>query len=141
TYDLDGTASQDTAVAALPNGTSMDRTDVDFGYVGAGSIGTTVWYNADKNGAQSANEPGISGVAVSLSGTSTIPGLGSITASQTTDGSGKYTFKNLPPGNYTVSVAPPGGLAETYDLDGTASSNTATGSLAAGQNRTDFDFG
>ena len=40
-----------------------------------------------------------------------------------------------------VASSLPAGFVETYDLDGVATANQATFSLAAGQNRTDVDFG
>ena len=52
--------------------------------------------------------------------------------------------RNLNAGTYTVKVVAsslPAGLTPTYDLDGVATPNTATLSLAAGANRTDVDFG
>ena len=65
-------------------------------------------------------------------------------ATATTSGDGGYTFNNLAGGNYTVRVVAsslPEGVAETYDLDGVASSDQATFTLSAVQHRTDVDFG
>jgi hypothetical protein len=45
TFDLDGIASANTTAISLKAG--QTRTDVDFGYVGSGSIGDLVWLDAN----------------------------------------------------------------------------------------------
>jgi hypothetical protein len=138
TYDLDGTGTAHAATITLPNGAS--RTDVDFGYKGNASLGDRVWYDTDGDGVQDAGEPGLGGTTVEL-----LNSGGTVIATRTTDANGLYTFTNLPAGSYTVRVVastlPVGGLAPTYDLDGTGTPHTATVALAAGANRTDVDFG
>ena len=42
-----------------------------------------------------------------------------------TDAAGGYLFTNLPAGAYTVSVTPPPGFMQTYDLDGLGTPNAA----------------
>jgi hypothetical protein len=120
----------------------------DFGYKASGSLGDTVWYDANSNGLQDAGEPGINGVTVYLAGDMDNDGIAEIklTATTTTTAglSGQYLFDNLPVGSFTVTVDPstlPGGMVETYDVDGLGTLNTATVTLSAGQNRTDVDFG
>src|SRR5205085_232205 len=57
---------------------------------------------------------------------------------------GHSTFCNLLGGNYSVRVdaaSLPAGATPTYDLDGIATANVASFSLAAGATRTDVDFG
>jgi LPXTG-site transpeptidase (sortase) family protein len=62
--------------------------------------------------------------------------------SDLTDASGLYAITGLPAGTYDVRVAnPPAGYLQTYDLDGTGTSNEATVTVTAGQTRTDVDFG
>ena len=135
TFDLDGVASANQATFSLAAG--QNRTDVDFGYRYNGSVGDRVWLDSNGNGAQDAGEAGINGATVEL-----LDGANNVVASTTTSGDGNYTFNNLAPGSYTVRVSGlPAGVAATYDLDGVASANQATFSLAAGQNRTDVDFG
>ncbi|MFL6236334.1 MAG: SdrD B-like domain-containing protein, partial [Thermoanaerobaculia bacterium] len=137
TYDLDGIATANVASFLLDAGAS--RSDVDFGYRYTGSIGDRVWIDTNANGAQDAGETGINGVTVEL-----LDGAGNVVATATTSGDGNYTFSNLAGGTYTVRVVAsslPPGVAETYDLDGIASANQATFTLAAGANRTDVDFG
>ncbi|MCC6612838.1 MAG: isopeptide-forming domain-containing fimbrial protein [Anaerolineae bacterium] len=140
TYDLDGTGTAHTAVATLAAGAA--RTDVDFGYQGTGSIGDRVWRDDDGDGVQDAGEPGITGVTVTLTGTDSSGTAVSFTT--TTGADGAYNFANVPSSNgtgYTVTVTPPAGLAPTYDLDGIATANAAVATLAAGETRTDVDFG
>ncbi|MCB0075758.1 MAG: hypothetical protein KDE20_30105, partial [Caldilineaceae bacterium] len=63
----------------------------------------------------------------------------------TTGADGIYTFPYVPPSDgsgYTATVTtPPAGSTQTYDLDGTGTADTAVASLAAGEARTDVDFG
>ncbi|MEA2602424.1 MAG: large repetitive protein [Acidobacteriota bacterium] len=136
TYDLDGTATPHVASFTLAAGAS--RTDVDFGYRGSGSVGDRVWNDANGNGVQDAGETGINGATVQLFNGTTL------VATTTTAGDGNYTFSNLTPGTYTVKVVPgtlPAGVSPTFDLDGIATANQATFTLAAGVSRTDVDFG
>src|SRR4051812_8725638 len=137
TYDLDGTGTPNTASVAIAAGVS--RTDVDFGYRGTASIGDRLWNDANGNGIQDAGEAGINGATVQL-----LDAANNVVATATTSGDGNYTFGNLNAGNYTVTVVAsslPAGTTPTYDLDGVATPNTATLSLAAGASRTDVDFG
>src|SRR5439155_1307251 len=79
----------------------------------------------------------INGVTVQL-----LDGANNVVGTTVTAGDGNYTFNNLAGGTYTVRVSSlPAGGTETYDLDGVASANQATFTLAAGANRTDVDFG
>jgi hypothetical protein len=92
-----------------------------------GSIGDTVWFDADGNGVQDAGEGGIPGVTVTLAGPAA--------ATATTDGNGLYGFADLPAGEYTVIVgAGPLGTALS-----TPGSDAVT--LAEGQDYVDADFG
>ena len=126
TYDLDTTASANTAVRIL---TSADRnpTDVDFSYTGVGSIGDTLFYDVDADGDPTADaaEPPLANVDVDViwSGPDGILDNGDdVTFSTTTDVNGQYLVQFLPFGSYRVVVDPtslPSGLtAPTYDLDG-----------------------
>src|ERR1700712_432427 len=134
TYDLDGVATANIASFTLAGG--QNRTDVDFGYRGTASVGDRVWLRSNGKGTPDAGEAGINGVTVQL-----LDPANNVLATATTSGDGNYTFSNLAAGNYSVRVTPPAGFAETYDLDGIATANVASFSLAAGQNRTDVDFG
>ncbi len=137
TYDLDGTATPNTAAVTLS--ATGNRTDVDFGYRGALQFGDRVWFDYDGNGIQDTGEPGINGVVITLKNSAGTP-----IATTTTSGNGNYVFTNLPAGSYSVVIVPsslPGGAVPTYDLDGTATPNVTAVTLTAGQSRTDVDFG
>lgn len=95
---------------------------IDFGYRPpcAGAIGNFVWNDANNNGVQDADEVGISGIAVTLSGGG---------ASKTTDANGSYGFPGLCEGAYTIcSVIPSSfqtapanqGNDDAIDSDGTS---------------------
>ena len=117
--------------------------DGDFGYTQTGSIGDTIWFDANGNGLQDPGEPGLSGVSVTLTGDTDLDGI-TDTVTVTTDAAGHYQFGGLPLGTYTLSVDPlslPGGMIPTHDLDGTASPHTTQVSLNTGQDRQDADFG
>ena len=57
-----------------------------------------------------------------------------------TDANGNYRFCLLPPGTYTVTVTPPAGTTNSYDLDGNKD-NSVTAALLVGQSNLDLDFG
>ncbi|MDO6737735.1 SdrD B-like domain-containing protein [Wenyingzhuangia sp. 2_MG-2023] len=149
TYDNDGTGTADTSDVTL--GAGENNLDQDFGYQGLGSIGDTVWYDADGNGTQNGSEVGLEGATVTLDpGT---PGNAGDDVTTTTDANGNYLFENLQSGNYTVSVdvstvtvgLPVGvtaaELSQTYDNDGTSTESASDVVLGAGENNLDQDFG
>ncbi len=103
------------------------------------SIGDRVWEDLDGDTIQDAGEYGLAGVQVQL-----LNSGGTVIATQTTLANGIYTFLNLAAGSYTVRVVSstlPGGYVQTYDLDGLATAHAAAVTLAAGQSRTEVDFG
>src|SRR5207237_34067 len=97
--------------------------------------GDTVWFDSNASAAQENGEPGIKNVQLTLTGSPSDTSLAAITATATTDGSGKYLFQHLPPGGYTVSVTGP-----PADLQATTATS-ADVPLATGQSYLDADFG
>ncbi len=105
--------------------------NADFGYqpttAQVGSIGDTVWFDANANSAQDGSETGIPGVTVSLIkdlGTIGVyePGIDLIIATDITDAAGQYLFNGLPASgteDYLVWVNDTnnvlGDLVPTYD--------------------------
>jgi hypothetical protein len=75
-----------------------------------GEIGDYVWKDLNQNGIQDPGEPGIPGVTVTLTESFGIP------VTTTTDANGLYHFRDLGPGNYTVTVATPSGLIASPTL-------------------------
>ena len=145
TYDFDGTATPNTSLTSLTVG-DLEDLDQDFGYRGLGSLGDYVWFDNNNNGLQDDGpDAGLSGVVVELyvdlDGDGTAETLLDTTI---TDADGLYTFEHLVAGTYEVRVVGntlPGGLTPTFDLDGTATVNTAVAVLGASQTRLDVDFG
>ncbi|WP_170184057.1 SdrD B-like domain-containing protein [Glutamicibacter uratoxydans] len=82
---------------------------------GNGSIGDTVFDDANKDGLQSDGEAGVPGVTVNLLDADGNPvnGEDGTPRTATTDDSGKYTFDKLPNGDYTVGFVAPEGKTFT----------------------------
>ena len=77
---------------------------VDFGLVADGTIGDTLFWDVDNNGGSEpsgADKP-LAGVTVTL--TYTTPAGVEKTLTTVTDENGKYSFKDLAPGDYVVTV-------------------------------------
>jgi hypothetical protein len=120
TFDKDGTLDN-SSVPNIPTATSSDLTN-DFGYRATGAnsvtIGDRVWSDLNANHAQDANEPGLGGIRVVLSGDADANGSFDFELRTTTDTNGNYLFSNLPPGRYCVAVDQntlPLGLQLTFD--------------------------
>ncbi|PID96745.1 MAG: hypothetical protein CSA84_02910 [Actinomycetales bacterium] len=89
------------------------------------SVGDQVWIDTDRDGLQSAGEPGVEGVTVTL----TDPATGD-TRTTTTDADGYYWFDDLTPGaDYTLKFAKPDGYAWTTQDASGASDNSPTGDV------------
>ncbi|WP_438329599.1 SdrD B-like domain-containing protein [Staphylococcus pseudintermedius] len=76
------------------------------------NLGDKVWEDLNKDGIQNSNEPGISGVTVTLTkedGT---------TVTAKTDDQGNYKFTDLPNGKYTVTFETPDGYEPTKEKVG-----------------------
>jgi fimbrial isopeptide formation D2 family protein/uncharacterized repeat protein (TIGR01451 family) len=146
TYDEnDGTTGPDGVTTAAVPGDTVHLT-ADFGYVGSGSLGDTVWLDTNGDGIVDPGEDGITAVTVDLLwlGPDGVPGGGNdVSLQTTTDANGNYSFGALPAGSFTITVdatSLPPSLAPSYDLDSTRDGSTEV-VLAGGDNRTDVDFG
>lgn len=112
---------------AVDPGQTIDT--IDFGFrQPPGAIGDRVFNDLDGDGIQDPNEPGLSGVTITLTDAN------GQTRTITTDANGNYQFTDVPPGSYTVTVTPPAGFNGT-----TPSSQSVT--LTAGQTLENVDFG
>ncbi len=110
-----------------------------------GSLGDRVWNDANGNGDQDVGETGINGVIVYLdSNTNGVRDADERYA--TTAGNGIYLLTNalIEAGTHLVRIdlsTLASDFLQTYDIDGTNTAHAATVTLAAGQDRTDVDFG
>jgi protocatechuate 3,4-dioxygenase beta subunit len=127
---------------------NLNPINANFGFNDLrGSIGDRVWLDQNSNGIQDLGEPGIVGATVRLlyAGADGIFGNSDdVTSNATTGSDGIYSFANLTPGRYRVSVVTsslPGiDFFPTFDRDLVANSTTDL-TLEDCQNLTDVDFG
>ncbi|MFN8439187.1 MAG: SdrD B-like domain-containing protein [Caldilineaceae bacterium] len=130
---LTGGSSDPTTVVVPGGGTARD----DTGYVILSSIGDRVWLDLNGDGVQDSNEPGLEGVVVTLTAASGAP------LTVTTGSNGNYTFGNLVPRRYTVTVDSatlPLGVTQTYDRDNTMDNRTSA-TISSATVITNADFG
>ncbi|MFK7923923.1 MAG: SdrD B-like domain-containing protein, partial [Bacteroidia bacterium] len=86
--------------------------NLDFGFTRLSAIGDMIYWDANNNGTQDANETGIANVTVYLcDGTINCTSANAIATTTTSDGTdgnqvGFYLFTELAAGTYTVSVDP-----------------------------------
>lgn len=129
TYDADGTDTPNVSTVELTDEEPINR-DQDFGYAGPGSIGDTLWYDVDGDGAADpagsgvfdGNDVPLIGVEVTITYAG-VNGAPDLVIVRTTDENGEYLTEGLPLGDYTITVDPatlPAGIAlPTFDTDGT----------------------
>ncbi|PID51593.1 MAG: hypothetical protein CR954_01010 [Candidatus Moraniibacteriota bacterium] len=101
------------------------------------AIGNTVWHDRNANGVQDAGEEGIPGVKLKLYN-------GDKVKKDKTNAQGRYKFKNLDAGHYTVVVAQetlPKGCYATYDRDGNKDGRYKEKYLKKDQYYRHIDFG
>jgi fimbrial isopeptide formation D2 family protein/uncharacterized repeat protein (TIGR01451 family) len=142
-FDLDGITTPNSATLTALSGTN--RSDIDFGLRGTGSLGDRIWLDADADGVIDAREAGVAGATVSALwfGPDGVRGGGDdLTFVTVTDETGSWSIAFLPSGVYQVSVSGlQVGLEPTSDPDGLATINTAPVTLAAGASDNTLDFG
>ncbi len=89
------------AIGGIVLGSGAASTGNNFAEVpGGGAIEGRVWRDDNNNGALDAGEPGIAGVTLELTGTTS--GGAPVSRTTTTDAEGRYAFTGLAPGNYAV---------------------------------------
>ncbi len=130
---------------------SVDNISIDAGFYRFGSLGDTVWLDANSNGLQDATEPAISGLTVNLLDQDGLPVLNATGQAITavTDANGHYLFTNLIPGEYRVAFVAPAGISFTLAdqgsndaLDSDAQANgQAPATVISGQTTQTVDAG
>ncbi len=147
--DPDAGAADGAALVTLGAGTLADNLDQDFGLIGTGSIGDTVWFDTDGDGVRSTDpeappEPGIEGATVTLTflGPDGVAGgTDDVVYTTTVADDGSYLFENLPAGEFTVEISNlPNGVTPTADPDNIDDSMSAV-TLGAGEDDLDQNFG
>jgi uncharacterized repeat protein (TIGR01451 family) len=103
-------------------------------------IGDTVFNDVNGDRIQNPGEPGLPNVTVTLNlfGPDGIFGTADdSTQTTTTNSNGNYSFPNLPPGNYRVTITPPSGFSPTTPASQTISvtSNNPTVDFGLRQNQ------
>lgn len=107
---------------------------IDFGRDHPGSVGDTLFVDANGNGLQDSGEPGLANVTVSLydsSGTTLL-------ATTVSDASGHYLFTGLPDATYEVRIVTatlPTDYAQTADPDQSGACTTCDNRRGHGQRR------
>ncbi|MBL4671090.1 MAG: hypothetical protein JKX81_02430 [Arenicella sp.] len=112
--DLIGTPGDDQPNQARTASEQPDNNGnmtVDFGFIEPVSLGSTIWFDSNNDGQQTAAEPPIVGAVVTLLNAdgsvydSNPATMGIELLSDTTDSDGQYNFNGLPPGNYRIQVS------------------------------------
>jgi len=113
------------------------------------SLGDRVWEDLNRNGLQDPGEPGLAGITVRLLDSQ------EHLRTTTTDATGRYTFSDLPPGDYRLFVVQPDDYdftlpnqgivedlsAEEQDSDVGSDGSANPFTLNAGQDETKIDAG
>ncbi|MFT5165777.1 MAG: hypothetical protein ACI8P3_001006 [Saprospiraceae bacterium] len=115
-YDMTISGGDVTSINSIACSNCTD--DLDFGFAKLGAIGSTVFFDANGNGAQDWTETGIEGVTVYLCDTASgTCNSGSALQTAVTDATGAYLFTGLVPDDYTVAVDAASLGAQTADPD------------------------
>ncbi len=140
----DGTLTYTATAEDAAGNTSQATRTATKSTVSNGSLSGIVYVDLNGSGAQDANEPGLAGVMLTLSGVDTqgnpLPSQTTVTASD-----GSYSFSNLAPGTYSITKLQPAkltsGSSTAGTLGGTAATNSITGiALSSGGDGTSYNF-
>jgi uncharacterized repeat protein (TIGR01451 family) len=124
--DLTATQAQDAITIGCDSAGSCDQNlTVDLGYQslsgGNGTLGGTLWHDADSDGYQADPESGIQGVTINLwldnNGDGVIdPGSDNLVRSETTNANGDYRFLALPPGSYIIDQTDTSSVLDGFSI-------------------------
>lgn len=114
--------------------------DMDAGVVGVGVVSGVVWEDSAYDGQRGADERGVPGVTVTLTDAE------GAQRTSVTDETGAYAFDFVRAGEYTVTMALPGGMMFTRDgtaiaMTDASEAGTEAFTLAMGESRMDLNAG
>jgi uncharacterized repeat protein (TIGR01451 family)/fimbrial isopeptide formation D2 family protein len=118
-----GPATDHTTTSVTLTSAAPTVANANFGLLGDGELGDTVYLDQNGDRVQQSTEPGIPGATVTVTwyGPDGVAGGGDDLAYApiTTDANGKWDESGLPPGTYSVAITGvPAGLINTEDPDG-----------------------
>lgn len=116
-----GTVTND-QIANIPLVGGDRSVNNNFGELLGSTLSGFVYVDANNNGIKDADEVGISGAKVTLTGADT---NGPVNQVATTDASGAYAFVNLQPGTYALNETQPAGYLDGKDTIGSQGGNTS----------------
>ena len=132
--------------AATTGAAGSFAADYDIGFTLPAAVGDKVWWDANGDGGQDADEAGVPGVTVTLK-----TAEGNEVAVAQTNAAGAYWFDNLPPGSYFLAFTdwPAGYVPSGFNMTGdkqTDSDVDSTGktplfTLVAGARDVSWDMG
>jgi protocatechuate 3,4-dioxygenase beta subunit len=123
------------AYAGVALGVGQSAGGMNFGEILPASVAGSAFVDANDDGVRQADEAGLAGVTVALTGTDDLGGAVSATTQTAADGS--YAFASLRPGTYAVTESQPAGY-----LDAAGSPNERPGIVLAGGARVEgIQFG
>lgn len=137
-----GTSSGTVQTVTLLSGGVID--DADFGFILPASVGDLLYDDLDGDGVRDGGEPGLEGVTVTLTGTTAAGPIAPIvTTTGTTAGgnAGEYSFDDLLPGDYVVTVGNGTGDLAAATYTSTTGGDAQNLTLASGDNIDTIDFG
>lgn len=146
----DGDSSTGFAVSrSLTVNADRDPT-LDFGFVPVVSVGDYVWWDTNRDGRQDSTDRPIAGIVLTITtadGGPVFDAQGRPVTTTVTDANGRYSFDDLPPGQYKVTITAPLGarptVASTADGERDSSTGFAISRLltAGGDRDPTLDFG
>ncbi len=151
--DPDGGAIHESTLTLTAGEINLNQ---DFGYNAAApnTIGGTLWEDSDADGTQDGGETTVfSGVTIGLYVDTNLNGIldneDRLVGTDTTDGSGSYSFTNLPDATYFVDVIDDANVLNGYwhadgpndGADGNSQIDSYTVSVSGGETNTTGDFG